>query len=98
MRTAIAFLSLTFLLSGCVSSKVILDRKTYDPHRRPDYVDYFDYYFLGFKGDRHVNLRTVCQDQRPLAVETVRTVEDGVITFYTLGIYSPLTVRVWCGD
>lgn len=94
----LAILLPLFFNSACVSTRVVLQPQGFEPYRRPDYVDYFDYYFLGFAGRNDVDLQTACMDQRPLAVEQVRGVEDGLITAMTLGIYAPLTVKVWCGD
>ena len=82
---------------ACVSSRVQLDPK-WDRSVKPVYVDYFDHYFFGFVGNPSVNLQKACMDQKPYGVQAVKTPEDGVITFSTLGIYSPTTVRVWCGD
>lgn len=96
MKIAVA-LAFT-LLCSCVSSRVVFAPERWEKAKAPDYEDHFDYYALGFFGRAQVDLRTVCMEQKPLAVEHVRTVEDGLITFYTLGIYAPLTVRVWCGN
>jgi hypothetical protein len=85
------------LLSACAPTRLVMDSR-WDPSSPPVYVDYHDYYLLGFIGSAEVNLRTVCLDQRPLAVESVRGFDDGLISLYTLGIYSPMTVKVWCGD
>lgn len=85
------------LLAGCGSTKVALNER-WDSSRKPSYVDYFDYYWWGLKGHRTVNLQTVCVDQKPLGFQRLRTAEDITIGVFTLGIYLPATVRVWCGE
>jgi hypothetical protein len=95
MRIGLAVFLLSF--SACVSTRTVLDPNA-SVQRAPDYEDYFDYYLLGFSGEPQVGLPSVCLDQKPVKVEQVRTVEDGLLTAVTLGIYAPMTVRVWCGD
>ena len=92
----IAILFFIFL-AGCQSTRVSMSDK-WDPRSKPSYVDYFDYYLLGFIGDNSVTVQKACVDQRPLGFERVHTVEDIAITVVTLGIYSPVTVKFWCGD
>lgn len=93
-------ISLAFLvtvLSACGSTKVTLDDR-FNPNLKPAYVDFVDYYWWGLKGRPSVSLQTVCMDQKPYAFQRVRTGEDITIGVFTLGIYLPATVRVWCGD
>lgn len=84
-------------LPGCMSSRVILDPK-WEPGTRAAFEDYFDYYLFGFIGQNSLDVQKVCMDQKPLAVRRLRSGEDAVIALLTLGIYTPATVRVWCGD
>lgn len=96
MRMLSIVVLMSTLLSGCMSSKVVFDESF---NRRPPvtYEDYFDYYFLGLKGDNMVSLNQVCLTEKPLAVEYLYSVEDIVISAFALGIYTPRTLRVWCG-
>ena len=84
-------------ISGCMSTKLILDDK-WNPSLKPSYVDYFDSYWFGLSGEPSVSLQKVCMDQKPLAVQRIKTAEDGFITVVTLGIYTPTTVKIWCGE
>lgn len=90
-------LCLLILCSGCMSTQVQYDEK-WNKRVTPVYVDYMDYYLLGLVGQPVVNLQKVCMDQRVYGVRRRKTVEDGLITLFTLGIYSPATVEVWCGE
>ena len=85
------------LLTGCMSTKFVLDPK-WNPQTKPAYEDYFDGWWWGLDGRAEVSLQKVCMDQRPLAFQRVKTGEDIVISFVTLGIYTPTTVKIWCGE
>jgi len=95
LLTAVLVLSLAEF--GCMSSRVRLSNE-FNPSKPADYVDYMDYYFGGLAGHPELNLQKICVDQKPLGVEQAKYPADWIITLVTLGIYSPETVRVWCGD
>ena len=82
---------------GCMSTRVVFSEK-FHLRNKPSYVDYFDYFWVGLKGHPQIALQKVCMDQRVHAFERVKTAEDGILTAITLGIYSPSTVKVWCGE
>ena len=85
------------LSSGCMSTQIQYDEK-WNKRVAPVYVDYFDYYFLGLVGQPTLSLQKICMDQKPYGVRRRKTAEDGLITLVTVGIYSPATVEVWCGE
>jgi hypothetical protein len=93
LAATLALLSLT----ACMTARVQLSEK-WDRRTPPAYVDYFDFYGLGLWGDATVDLQKVCMDQRPHGFEKIKSAEDTVLTYFTLGIYSPVTVKVWCGE
>ena len=96
MRTIFLTLAVA-LLSGCMSTRVVFSEK-WNPRAKPSYVDYLDYYWVGLKGDPVVALQNVCMDQRPQAFQRIKSSEDAIIAIVTLGIYSPATVKIWCGE
>ncbi len=93
----LSLLLLSLGLAACMSTQVQLDSR-WNPTAKPSYEDYFDYYFLGLKGDRQFSLQKVCMDQRPFGFRRYRSLEDSFLTAITLGIYAPMTVQVWCGN
>ena len=97
MRHLLVLCLFCLFAAGCVSAKVSLNSK-FNVDEPPAYTDYVDYYFWGLAGDPALNLQKICYDQKAYGVQRVNTWEDGIITFFTLGIYAPATVRVWCGD
>lgn len=88
-------LALALALTGCVSDRVVLDPK-WNAHRPPDHVDYHDTWALGLVGKPTVDLARACLDRKPQAFERRKSVEDGLITLFTVGVYAPETSRVWC--
>jgi hypothetical protein len=80
-----------------MSSRVIFDQK-WRPDSRAVYEDYFDYYIFGLVGNPTLDVQKVCMDQKPYAMRRVRGGDDVMLAFFTLGIYTPATVRVWCGE
>ena len=88
---------LLLALSGCMSTRITLDPKQ-TRRDQPTYEDYFDYYWFGLSGKNSVDVQQVCMDQKPAEIREVKSVDDVFLTWITLGIYSPLTVQVWCGE
>ncbi len=86
-----------FFFAGCMSSKISFE-ENFRLYGKPSFEDYFDYYALGFIGQNEIDVQKVCLDQKPRGVQKFHSFEDGLIGFFTLGIYTPITVRVWCKD
>jgi hypothetical protein len=80
-----------------MSNRVVFD-PSWPGGGKPAYEDYFDQYLLGLVGKPTLNLQKVCMDQKPRAFQYFKSAEDVALTALTVGIYSPVTVRVWCGD
>ena len=96
MIRRLVFFSL-ILNAGCTMTPISLQHK-FSPDSKPSYEDYMDYYAMGFIGSPSVDMQKICMDQKPYAVQRAFTPDDALITLVTLGIYMPMTVRVWCGD
>jgi Bor protein len=92
-----ALLSSLILLAGC-STVQIRFHTEFDRRAPAQYEDYFDSYLFGIVGENDVNVQQVCVDQTPLGLIRRRTLTDVSLAVLTLGIYTPFTVRVWCGD
>lgn len=86
------------LLSSCVSTKTTIGDHSIKG-LKPVYEDYFDGYLLGWAGeDDQINLNEVCLDQKPFGFQKTYSFQDGFFALISLGIYTPYTVRVWCGE
>lgn len=62
------------------------------------FTDYRNLYFFGTVPKADINVAKVCLDEDPLRVRTFSSLEDILFTTFSLGIYSPRTVEVWCGE
>jgi hypothetical protein len=93
----IMLLILASLLTGCMSTNFVLDAN-WNYRSAPTYEDYFDTWWWGLSGSPEVSLQKVCMDQKPLAFQRVKSLEDIIISTVTLGIYAPTTVKIWCGE
>lgn len=93
-RTIMA-LSLTAALAGCATV-------TITPHGEsklassPTYESKKAFFLFGLIGERHVDVQDICQSRSVRQMQTVDTFSDRLLTFVTLGIYTPRTARVWC--
>lgn len=83
--------------TGCMSARMVLDER-WNPDQKPAYTDFFDHYLWGLSGTSKVNLQQVCMDQKPYAFERIQSGQDLFLSAITLGIYWPVTIKVWCGD
>lgn len=99
MKRSSIFLILLLSLSGCMSTKAIF-HSSWNPSVKPSYTDYIDAYWWGLVSDRDnkINLAQVCLDQKPLAFQRIKMADDIILSVVTVGIYTPTTVRVWCGE
>lgn len=91
-------LLLLVLTTACMTSTVKLNEGL-NVRSKPSYEDYFDSFALGWLGrPTSVSLAAVCMDQKILGYQKAFTSEDAIFSILTWGLYTPFTVRVWCGD
>jgi hypothetical protein len=62
----------------------------------PNYQDSKSFYLLGAIGEERVNVTEICGDKEPVQMQSQQTFGNGLATAFTLGIYAPHTVKVWC--
>jgi hypothetical protein len=92
-----AILTSLLLACGCMTTRIAF-HEDWNADTKPSYVDYEDFYLFGFIGQPRISLQKICVDQKPYGFEKRMSPTDGILSFITLGIYTPITVRVWCGD
>lgn len=94
------FLVLVFLalLTACAQTQILTSGQEAVLKTPPTLEDQIDFYLFGFLEATQVNLQKVCGDQAVLQIESLYTFEDGLISIFTFGIYSPKTYRVWCTE
>ena len=82
-------------LSAC-SSVTIRPQGGPKDQSEPTYLDSKPFYFWGLKGSHEVDVNEVCEGSDVSQMQTVVTVSDYVLGVFTLFIYAPRTVKVWC--
>lgn len=95
MKKVLFFLFSSLFVVGCMTTQYVAPNAQINS--KPDFEDYVPMYLWGF-GREHspVDPKAVCQDKNVLKVRKGKTFEDGLLSFFTLGIYWPNTVQVWC--
>ena len=88
---------LTVILSGCSSVTVRTDGSG-ESYTEATYQQRYNYWWFGLYGEHTVNVREVCQGRDLIQAQSVDTLADMTAALFTLGIYTPRTAKVWCGD
>jgi hypothetical protein len=83
------------LSHGC-STVTIRDKGSAEISRDANYDSSQAFFFWGLAGEKHIDVREICDKRQVEQLQTQRSFVDGVLTVITLGIYSPRTARVWC--
>ena len=70
------------------------------PHQKltaaPSHTQSLDFFFWGLVGEHHVDVKQICNDAKVIQMQSQRKFADNLLSFVTLGIYSPRTINVWC--
>lgn len=92
------FLCLFILLwlVQCSSVTIPTGEKDYALTSAPTYQERKPFYLAGLIGTASVDVNEVCKGKKVLQMQSLATFEDGLFTLFTLVIYSPKSVRVWC--
>jgi hypothetical protein len=62
----------------------------------PNYEESKPYFMWGLVGEHDINVKQVCGEKDVEQMQSRTTFVDGLLTLFTLGIYSPKTAMVWC--
>ncbi len=93
-----AALFAALMLAGCTTQTFDLRQNEQDRDAGRIVVDETQDFFVGGPGqERVLNAAAACSEvQRVVQVQMSRSLLDGVLSFITLGVYSPAHVRVRC--
>lgn len=105
MRFVVLWFSVLTVLGGC--GHVTIQPDSNSPVRdkqvvatvhdsSPSYTGKRNYYWLGLVGEHHVNVKEICSSKRVLQMQSMRSFSDASYALLSLGIYTPMTVKVWC--
>jgi len=85
---------LTFFITGCYTVRVFHDtdllREKHDGEMYSVSIPFTDSQIVG-----QAKVRSVCPSGTSLVI-IEQTVTDGLTHYFSLGFYSPHTIRVWC--
>ena len=83
------------LISGCASvtmkplgGEKISTAPTFEESKR--------YNLFWLIGENRINVRNICNGNEAKQIQGLITFRDFLFTTWTLGIYSPYTIRIWC--
>lgn len=95
MKNKLFILGLVAWMSGC--STVTIQPEGYRKLvSTPTFEESRPFYFWGLAGEQQVDVNKVCNDKSVKQMQSQQTFVDGLLTFVTLGIYAPHSVKVWC--
>lgn len=100
IRYSIAILCFLFFVTAPFLGCAIVSVKAHkiaNIDRAPDYEETLPYYFFGLVGKPHLDVRKICFGNKVEYIRNIYTPEDISINVKTLFIYTPKTVRIWCG-
>ena len=89
-------LAVVSLLGAC-STVTIQPEPITKQISEPSYEDSKPFFLWGLVGEERVDVRKICEDKEVIQMQSQQTFEDGFLGLITLGIFSPHTVKVWCG-
>lgn len=95
-RLLILSLTTTLFLGGCSTVTVTPSGKA-KTSISPTYEESKSFYLFGLIGEQEVDVTKYCQGQEPQQMQTQSTFLDSFLGIITIGIYSPRTLKVWCG-
>ena len=78
------------------STVTVRDKSAAKIALEPDYEDSKSFFFWGLVNTQYVNAVEVCHGKPARQLQAQFTFVDSLLTFLTIGIYSPRTAKVWC--
>ena len=91
----VILLTVVVFMSAC-SSITINPNSSATVNSEPSYEERKSFFWWGLSGEHRVDVKKVCEKSEAQQMQTQLTFTDGLLTFITLGIYSPHSVKVWC--
>tara|TARA_Y100001960_G_C14025888_1_gene518252 strand:- start:7 stop:348 length:342 start_codon:yes stop_codon:yes gene_type:complete len=110
-NTAIVALAATFMLTACAQQTFVMDGNTkglnnenlqfseevLETTRGADKIEHEHFFLSGIGQSQAINAAKVCGSASRVArVETKQNVLQGLLSFITLGIYTPREASVYC--
>jgi hypothetical protein len=96
MKAAVLILAALITSTTACSTITVNPRGELRRITSPTYSDRKNFFFWGLAGEHDVNVNQVCTDQRPVQMQTQKTLNDSLLSLVTLGVYWPRHAKVWC--
>ena len=93
-KKLLALLSVLFLYS--CTSVTMQPSSGYKIANEPNYQESKHYFFWGLVGEKNINVNEICSNSSMAQMQSQVTFVDGLLTAITLGIYAPVSSKVWC--
>jgi len=94
----IVFLLLLSFLTACQTVTIRPKGNQYQKNSKADYEQVHNFFLWGLIGEKYINISAICPGRTIRQIRTQSGFWNRVIFIVTLGVYSPRTARVWCGD
>ena len=94
----ILFIMLVALFVSACSSVTMRTDGEAESSAAPSFQQSYTYWWWGLKGEHTINTREICTNQPVMQMQSTYTLSDAFAGLFTLGIYSPRSARVWCGE
>ena len=63
----------------------------------PQYESSQHFFLWGLVGESFIDIASICKNRKARQMQTQRAFSNGLVEVLTLGVYSPRTVKIWCG-
>lgn len=98
MYLKIVFLFMLFFLTACQTVTIRPEGSRYKKSSKADYEQVHDFFLWGLVGKQYINVSAICPKRNIEQIQTQSSFLNRVVFVVTLGIYSPRTAKVWCGE
>ena len=91
-------LSLVLFCVSCQTVTISPPGETVKYSNPPNYTESQNFFLFGLIGEAHIDVASICGDRAVKQMQSQETFLNGLLGTITLGIYSPRTASVWCGE
>jgi len=91
-------LSLVFFCISCQTVTISPPGNTVKYSNLPDYTELQHFFLFGLIGEAHIDITSICGGRAVKQMQSQETFINGLLKIITIGIYTPRTASVWCGE
>jgi len=85
-------------ITSCSTVTIRPDGKNQVLSNNPNYEESQSYFLWGLAGENFVDVVEICEGKEVIQMQSQFTFVDQLLGGITLGLYSPKTAKVWCGE